>query len=228
MDVNGMISGAIPSFGSPTLEGIEFEGSNAQGVLQMKSTGRQFVQFYTKEFYNPQKANTDAPYETKLLVRIVTPGDKTEYDGVAEDYHKRAYFRNYQAFKEGKTAIVGQSVDDSEFILAPEATELRHLGVHTVEQLADASDILCEQLPRGFELREHARNWYRVNHGRSVVDTTKKLGAELNEAREVMTRQAKALEDTQKQLAEMREAMRSFNRAQMEATIETDTKKVKK
>ncbi len=123
---------------------------------------------------------------------------------------------------------VGQSVDDSEFILAPEATELRHLGVHTVEQLADASDILCEQLPRGFELREHARNWYRVNHGRSVVDTTKKLGAELNEAREVMTRQAKALEDTQKQLAEMREAMRSFNRAQMEATIETDTKKVKK
>ena len=225
-DVNGMIGGSIPSWGSPTLEGLEFENSGTPGVLKMKSSGRQHVKFRWENTYNPFKAKSESGVidtakgmEKKLFVKIVTPGDKTEYDGLAEDYHKRAYFRQYQAFKEGRGAPEGQSVEDCEFILAPEAIELLHMQIHTVEQLAEAADIAVEQLPRGFELREHARAWCKATHGNALVLNQKKLGADLNEAKDVISKQAKMLEDMQRQMAEMRTSIRKSEEAQMEAEI---------
>lgn len=226
VDLNG-IGSAIPDFGSPVLQGIEFEQSSTPGVLQQKSSGRQHVKFYWKEEYNVQKAarlreagdDQNKAFEKKLYVLIVTPGDGTEIDTYADDSHKRRYFREYKAFKEGKTVAEGQSIDSCEFILAPEATELHHMSIHTVEQLADASDTAMEQLPRGFELREHARGWCKATHGANLLASTKKISAELNETRALAEKLAKANEDMQRQLTEMRAEMRAKADAELAAAI---------
>lgn len=191
MDFNQLGIGAgIPSFGSPTLENLQFEATEKPGVLQLKSIGRQFVKFYHKKFYNAfQTSQTGQPvWEEKLMVKIVTPGDKTEYDGLAHDYHKRAYFVQYTRFREGKGEPEGTPIEHAEFLLGPESVDLKYLGVHTIEQMAEASDVLCEQVTRGYELREHARVWCKITHGQSLLDSTKKMSAELSAARDQIVR----------------------------------------
>ena len=211
-DINGIIGAAIPDFGSPTLQGMAFQETGHAGVMEMKGTRRQFVKFYTKEFYNASKAEQlkkegkelALAYEKKTMVKIVTPGDKTEIDTFASDEHKRAYPRQYKAFREGKTTIDGRSIEDIEFVQAPEATELIHLGIYTVEQLADASDSVCESLPRGFEIRDHAKNWCAIEHGDQTSKKVAAFAAELNESKDLIAKQAKALEDSQKAIVELR------------------------
>lgn len=214
-EINGLISAAIPDFGSPTLQGMEFEPGADPNVLEMKGSRRQFVKFYEKIFYDAgiakklkaQGKDLSLANKKVLMVKVVTPGDKTEFDAPAEDYHKRAFARQYRAFREGKTTIEGRSVEDCEFITQPEATELLQLGIYTLEQLADASDSACETMPRGFDLREHAKNWYEAEYGKEQNKKVSELGAALNDANAVIAEQAKALEAAQKAIAELRGAV---------------------
>ena len=220
MEIDGNISAAIPSFGSPTLQGIEFEASSTPGVLQMKQkSGRQFVKFYWKDFYNPGLAKKaqeeDDPslaYEKRLMVHIVTPGDKTEYEDRAHDYHKRQFWAQYQAFLEGKSMIEGHSVQDCDFIMAPEATELLHMKIYTLEQLQDASDAAMEQLPRGFELRDHARNWCRINIKNATEAHSKRISSDLNEAKTTIGKQQKELDDLRSELMATRDLINDFKK----------------
>ena len=160
---------AIPSWGAPTLEGFDLD--SVQEGQRIKGSNRQYVRFYNKTFSETyatqvkinektgscQVLKTDNRPVTKEFVQIITPGDKNEYDGVAYDYHKREHWKAYKAFRDGRTAPLGLSVDEADFISSAIATELRYYGCHTVEQLADCSEDLCNQIPNGWELREFAR-----------------------------------------------------------------------
>lgn len=219
MDINALgLGAAIPNFGAPTLDGLQFEPTQNAGVLQLKGTGRQMVKFYTKEFYDmfaTEKAGAEAKakgikdpvvpvYIKKEMVHIVTPGDKTEYDGPAEDYHKRAYFQQYSRFKEGKGMNLGTPLADAEFLHGPEITELAYHQVHTIEQLADAGDLLCETMPRGYDIREHARAWCKITHGNQLQNATKRLSADLNEARKIIIEMSESNKKRDEEMAELR------------------------
>ena len=174
------LSGVLPTFGAPTLENIDVEalarGERAGG------TKRQFVQFYNKreaeivatdvkvilqrgsehivQSETPRKL--EAIETVKEMVRVVTPGDKNEYDGEATDYHKREYWQQYKAFREGKGTPIGTPLEECTWIPHPVALEMKFRQCHTMEQLADASDVFVDNIANGWTLREHARVMCKV------------------------------------------------------------------
>lgn len=167
------LSEAIPNFdGAPTLQG--FDGVNPQFLQEgvpIKTSSRQYVKFYlrkvpvvksTKVRINEKTGQvkilkTEVQHVEKEFVTIVTPGDKNVYDNVATEVHKREFWPQYQAFRDGKVAPIGKDLDECEYIPASVVTEMKYMKCFTEEQLADASDNFCDRVPDGHVYREFAR-----------------------------------------------------------------------
>jgi len=166
-------AGGVSGNGEPIPTLTDFDTTNMEvGQRIGGKKDRQFVLFYNKTFQEfqvlcgedgkPQLDKKGKPVRalvpvTKEVVKVVTPGDKNEHEDYATDYHRREFWPHYKAFREGRTAPLGMPIDQCEFVSSSVAIELMYLGVKTREQLADASDALCDRVPNGWELREYAR-----------------------------------------------------------------------
>lgn len=183
--------------GAETLMG--FDPASAVPGQRLRGSPRQFVKFYKKTFgemvctqakitaLSPLSlATTTKPLKMelkqveKVMVNIITPGDKNEIDTVATDEHKREFFAQYDHFMRGNTGPVGTSVMDPtiSFVPAGIATELVRMKCETVEQLADATDDVL-RLAGGadaYAARDMAKLWVKANEN----DPTKQ---ELNAAK---------------------------------------------
>lgn len=237
------ISGALPDLG-PITQGLQFEPlAGSSGVFQLSSAGnRQSVTFYTKEFYHDgdtqaarlaAEANGEPPpapvYHRREMVRIVTPGDRSVYDGVAEEYHKRNYFRQYAAYRDGKNGPIGTDLKDAEFVGSSELIELNYLGCYTIEQLADAADSLCDRLPRGYELRNAAKVFLEVTNRNSLLGATKKLSGDLDASKALILKLERDLTSQKKEADEMKAilARMSLNAQVEDAEAETPRRKIR-
>lgn len=193
----------VPNFGgAPTLQEFGSIQNVQDGVRIGGSPGRQFVRFYKKREAEiiglPRKGQSPSIRETEHeMVNIVTPGDTNVIDTRAEDYHRREYWQQYRAFRDGKAAPIGKQIDEVEWISPSIATELRYYGVHTLEQLADASDYLCDQVPNGWELRAYSQAVVKVDRENKSLGQVGALKAELEKSQEV-------IQAMQKELNEMR------------------------
>jgi hypothetical protein len=164
------LESAFTEFNSPTLTG--FDTSNAQFDQRIGGQkNRQMVRFYNKKFLVPvtvkakidEKTGTSTPLKVEmqereyLMVHIVTPGDKNTFNDRAEEYHKREYYDHYAAFKSGTGIPLGTDIDNVAWIPSATSLELKYRNCHTLEQLADASDILVESIAEGGYLRDLAK-----------------------------------------------------------------------
>lgn len=204
------INEAIPTFGAATLEG--FDTTGAQPGQRLPGLKRQYVRFYRKtipvvcatEVKINEKTGTTQVLKTAVkevereMVNIVTPGDSSNIvDDFAEDFHRREHWREYKAFRDGKVGPIGKDIDECTSYISPHvATELRYLGVHTEEQLAAASDLLCGQIACGFDLREFARACVKAQEGNKNLDQVRNLQAELVKSNDLIA-------DLQKQINKM-------------------------
>ena len=200
----------LPTFDSPTLEGTLVDDGN--GGVTMKGRHRQQVKFYLKrqmDFRAKTHAGssgdgkdvildsktglpvidkkTGLPFKETfqketLMVIIDTPGDKNKIDCVATDYHKREFYRQYEYFRKGKGIPEGYSIDDCEWIQPSTLTELHYYGIHVVEQLAVCTDLICEQVPEVWELREFANDWLKINSPDGQKAKNIELQSKLDEA----------------------------------------------
>lgn len=194
------IAEAIPSFGANTLEG--FDTTGVQPGQRIPGIKRQYVRFYkkiipqvyaTEVYVNPktgstQVLKTDVRNVEKEMVHIVTPGDNNNIvDDFAEDFHKREHWQAYKNFRDGKTAPLGKDIDECSSYISPHAaTELRYRGVHTEEQLADASDLLCSQIASGFDLREFARACCKASQESKSLTQVLAMKGELEQSRKLI------------------------------------------
>lgn len=192
------LSKVINPWGAPALDGYDTDG--AQPGMRLKGANRQYVRFYTKRLMEVQadkiKENPRTG-EIKVLsyksvevdrefVHIITPGDTNSVEDFAQDFHKREHWPQYKAFRDGRTAPIGTSIEDCAFISSHIATELRYFGVQTLEQFADSSDDLCNRIANGWELREFARTKVKaelanVNGGQVIL-----LQTELEKSQQVI------------------------------------------
>lgn len=177
----------LDTFDSPLLADVQI---NADGTL--KPSGKQNVRFYSKKvlkFRAKPKLDengvqmkdekgkplfeidpkTGLPfkiaYEDNVeMVRVETKGDTNIKDDVVDEFVKRQYFRHYKFFKEGRFPD-GHPIEDFDFIQPPMLLELHLLGVHTIEQVATMSDLVCGQLKdqSGHELKDIAAQWVQIN-----------------------------------------------------------------
>ena len=205
MDINSLNLGDGTRLGEvPTLQGLDLSqiGQMSTGEVA-RSKNRQYVRFYWKEFTesyatevkiietangatNTQVLEKARRPIKKLMVQIITPGDKNEYDDVATDFHKAEYFRQYEAFKQGKGAILGTPLETVEFLdgVPGVVSELKIKGCHTLEQLADASDTLCEIIPDGFLWRKDAKMEMDVLQNNKSLTRVTALSAKVDELAE--------------------------------------------
>lgn len=189
----------LPTWDAPTLQG-GFDLTNVVDGQRLRSSSRQFVQFYNKKFtevyaaeveINPVTGATKVKKtatrdKVREMVRIITPGDKNEVDDFVEDYHRREHWKQYTAFRDGRGAPLGKDLDQCAYVSSPIATELKYLGCHTEEQLADSSDVLCNQIPNGWEMREFARSMVKADKDNQSLNQVNQLRTELTKAQDMI------------------------------------------
>ncbi len=199
---------SFETFGAKTLEDLDY--ASAVPGERVRGKNRQFVRFfhkteneiYAKEFVQNEKTgstkvlSTATRPVTKEWVEIITPGDKNTVETIAEDFHKREHMKEYRAFREGRTAPVGKSLDECSYIQGPIATELRIQGVHTEEQLADAPDTVMMRIPNGEGIRMFAKEAQKAKLANEQNPALQALQAQLVEAMEKI----KALEVERKDI----------------------------
>ena len=200
---------AIPSFGSPTLEG--FDTNNVEIGKRIGGSNRLYVRFYNKKFIEVvakdvtinQKTGevrvlkTETKEVEREMVHVIVPGDKNEVDDFATDWHRREFWPQYKAFRSGNNVPLGTAIEECTFISANVALELKYLGVHTLEQLADGSDLLCNQIPNGWELREYARAVVKANMENKGLAQVNVLKAELEKSQEMIAAMQKEMQAMQ-------------------------------
>lgn len=187
--------GKLPTWDAPTLQ--NFDLSNIEEGKRIGGSKRQYVRFYKRKSLEIRAKdvkvnertgevrvlNTEAVPVEQEFVEIITPGDKNSYNDKATDWHRREFWAHYKAFRDGKTAPLGKSIDECSYVSSNISTELLYLGVHTEEQLADASDYLCEQVPNGWELREFARASCKASMENENLREVNLLKVELEQTR---------------------------------------------
>lgn len=194
--------------GAETLSGFDF---NSAGPGQrLRGSARQFVKFYKKFFSEMvcteakitalsrlSSATTTQPLKTelrqieKVMVNIITPGDKNEIDTVATDEHKREFFNQYSHFMNGNTGPVGTSVMDPSITFVPTgiATELVRLKCETVEQLSDATDEVLRLAggPDAYTARDMAKLWVKANENDPTKQELNAVKSQLAEMQKQMS-----------------------------------------
>lgn len=223
----------IESFQAETLQG--FDLSDVQANQRLKGKSRQFVRFYNKEEIvtktvldeNGIKTGNKSEPVMRLMVNIITPGDKNEVDDYASDWHKEEFYPQYERFMKGNGGVVGTSLSTVAFIPASVVLELKIKGCVTLEQLADASDILVDRIPQGHMLRDHARAQIKANISNQQSVEMQRIKQEL----EAMRRQNEALIATQEETEKELKLLASQKAAPVIGSveeIEATTKKGKK
>lgn len=193
------LGGSFENFGAPTLQGFDLSNPQNGVPIPGKASG-QFVRFYPKvvvEVYATEVEINEKLGTTKVLktgtrerewemVEIVTPGDTNKLDVVAEDFHKRTFWKQYTAYRENKGAYVGKDLDLCDYVPPSVVTELKYKKCHTQEQLAAASDLLCGLIPDGYRLREFAKSMVKADLDNASLGQVNTLKKELEAAQEAI------------------------------------------
>lgn len=178
----------MESFGSPLLADVAFneDGSLKQsgkqtakfyrekrlcfrGKVELGENGKPLIDPVTKKQIPIIDPKTGLPYkeayeELAVKINIQTKGDTNIIDDIANDFHKRQFYRQYKYFVEGRIPD-GVPIEDFDFFQPGTVMELHMLGVHVIQQVATMDDVACEQLKDqpGYEIRDIAAQWVRIN-----------------------------------------------------------------
>lgn len=183
--------GALGDFGS-VLDDVDF---NNDGSL--KVTGKQNVKFYDKKrlafrarFEKHEDGSfkldaagkkilvidpktgipaKDAYEEVVEFVRVETKGDTNIIDDVANDLHRKQFYRQWKFKMEGKIPD-GNPIEDFDFLQPSTIMELHYYGIHVIQQVAVMSDLICSRLKdqSGFEIKDIAKQWVKINSPESA------------------------------------------------------------
>lgn len=148
-------------------------------VHKLGSDDQLLVRFYEKNIPVPFKSqNGTIVFENQDYVEIIRPGDKSQIvDRKARDADKARFPLHWQRYKTGKSQTIGTSINklfEQGLINQPELEMLQIAKVHTVEQLAAASEVVIDGFgPSGQKLQNYAKgflNHYAKFEGKLDID----------------------------------------------------------
>jgi hypothetical protein len=144
-----------------------------------------------------EKKLSDAPVYRKVeFVTIKIPGDKTFYVHRPVMAADKARFRaKYEAFKnQTGEPVEGTPVEQLPEIKPSQITDLKYVGVTTIEQLAKVSDgSPLMSMMGGVGLKQRADAWVKKNRRSSVVTQTNEALKERDDKIAKMEEQIAAL-----------------------------------
>jgi len=152
------------------------------------------VQFYLRPvLQGTLSLEADRPiYVDVEHIRILVPGDKLNIiDRIASEDDRRRFADHYAKFKAGHgEELVGTRLEAIPWMTRSKVEEYKYFGIHTVEQLASASDSVGQRFP-GFSLdRSKAQKFIEATSGTDARVT--QLERELADLRQALVKQEEA------------------------------------
>lgn len=140
-----------------------------------------FVTFY-KGILRDEAASIEAGrpiHRDTEFIRIITPGDKTNIiDQPVRPSDKVRFAQQYARFRQGADAdaqIVGTRLSEWPPMSRALAEDLAHLGVKTVEQLAEVRDDVALRVPGLLTYKKQAVVWLERSTKTAAASKTAKL-----------------------------------------------------
>ena len=157
-------------------DGVQQLDKNGKPVIARDSTGKYLFDIDTRTGL-PFK---DAYEEMVEMVRIETRGDTTVIDDIADDIRKNQFWPQYKFFREGKIPD-GASLDEADWLYPQTIMELKLMGIHVIQQAALMTDLECDRLrdQSGYEVRELASQWVRINSPSGQAGRADRLALEV-------------------------------------------------
>lgn len=149
---------------------LEFnpQGYTPDGVAVFGTDEKLLVKFYRHAELSQHKSKLEGRpiYDDVEMVSVIQPGEKDEVKTLANDWHRRRFPKQYEAFQKGlEQAVTGTPLEllfpaEPSTILA-----LKGSNVFTVEQLAGISDTAMNNIPMGRTLADRAKAYLQASHG---------------------------------------------------------------
>jgi hypothetical protein len=118
-------------------------------------------------------------YADVVHIRIIVPGDKLSIiDRIASEDDMRRFAEEYAKFQSGQgQQVVGTLLDVVPWMSRSKVEEYRYFGIHTVEQLSDASDSVGQKFPGFHQDRDRAKKFIEAATGTNarVAELEKQL-----------------------------------------------------
>lgn len=165
--------------------------SNPQGV---------FVQFFTDSIEIAVESERQGRpiFKDVAFIRKIVPGDKTNVvERVAKDWDKQKHPKEWEAYQRSITeSFTGTPLEQWPQITRAQVKEAKYFEIHTVEQLAEISDLNCQKLGMGFqELRNKAKAFLAAAAGTANETAQAAENQRLRQEMEELRLQMKAVSD---------------------------------
>jgi len=140
-----------------------------------------YVQFYSRPVLHNVKSNEAGRpiYIDVDHVKIIVPGDKLSIiDRIASSDDKQRFATYWEKYKSGKGQdVIGTQLEGVAWMTRSKVEEYKFFGVHTVEQLSQASDSVGQRFPGFYADREKAKKFIEETTGTNarVAELEKKL-----------------------------------------------------
>lgn len=127
------------------------------------------VQFETIYTVNEQRSKETGKLEhdKKVVILKQARGDTNVPANLATEYDKIEHKEAWEKFQAGESGELGFGLSKLEFLPAVAIASFNHLGILTVDQLADAAEVLIDQVERGKEYQVLAKLWLDERTGRN-------------------------------------------------------------
>lgn len=139
-------------------------GINPDGTANF-GDGNVFVTFFRgSRLHRARSEAAGTPtYDAVDMIKIIKPGERDEIHRIAEEFDKRRYARQWEAYKQQIELAVSGTPLATLLPANPEVVDgLRALKVTTVQQLAELPDSAIGGIQFGFDLRRKAQRYLAV------------------------------------------------------------------
>lgn len=185
--------------------GMQFD--NPENTPQMTEERGTIVTFDLHPYHLKRKSEEmgSPQYEDRLYVKIVQPLNRnSEVHRPATEDDKRRWPIRWRQFQDGQEQIgTGTPLKEWPLLGPSQVMMLIGLGIKTVEQLADVSDVNLNTLGMGArELRTKAQTWLENAKDGAPLQAALAAKADLEAQRDVDRAAIKALQDQVQKLME--------------------------
>lgn len=158
-----------------------------------------FVSFYSDgvEFKHESEKAGRPIFRDIPHIRKIVPGDTTNIvERVAKDHDIKQYPREWAAFQQTQAqgGVSGTPIEQWPQITRAQVKEAKYFEVHTVEQLAELSDMACQKMGMGYmELRNKAKSYLAAAAGTATLTAQAEENARLQSEIEALREQFKEM-----------------------------------
>lgn len=178
-------------------------GYSPDGVAIFGKDDQLLVRFYRHaelSQYKSKKANAPI-YDDVDMVEVITPGEKESVKVIADEFHQRRFPKQWEAYKAG--IELQQSGTPIELLLNTEPSMVRHLkhmNVHTIQQLAALSDSNKQLIGMGAEqLQQRAREYLSKAAGGQTFHQMDEMKKEIEQLKAMLAEKGTPAAETEPQ-----------------------------